>query len=200
MEIRVREARTLDLKWLGQLMVDSSVYNIPVGRDVPNEQVKRTVAQDFRNIVEGAEDLIILVAENESSERMGVLILQLNQCSPNTGEPQGQVYSLAIEPRFWGSAAASHLVREAAKITAGHGHRYLVGQLTADNQRMKLKAQRMGFEIEAYEIVMACTLDGPAKMPGRPESQRAHDVSRRQRKLLAKRRARKKLREQRRKR
>jgi hypothetical protein len=194
MEIYVRPARTLDLPWLQQLMVDSSVYNIPVGRDIANDDVKRAAANDFQKIVDGVEDLVILVAENEEAERMGVMLLKLNQCSQATGEPQAQVYSLAIEPKFWGSAAATKLVREAAKLTGEHGHRYLVGQITADNRRMKLKALRMGFEIEAYEIVMACSLEGPVPMPGRPESQRAHDTSRRQRRLLARRRAKKRAR------
>ena len=198
MEIRIRTARTMDLPWIRQLMVDSCVYNIPVGRDIPNAQVQQAVLRDFEGIVNGAEDLIILVAETDHAERMGFMLLMLNQVSQKTGEPQGQVYSLAIEPKFWGSAAASELVKEATVITGKNGHRYLVGQITADNLRMKQKSLRMGFEVEGYEIVMACTLDGPAPMPGRPESQRAHDVSRRQRKLLAARRARKKRREERR--
>ena len=179
-------------------MVDSCVYNIPIARDIPNAQVKEAVLRDFDGIVNGADDLIILVAENEHAERMGFLLLMLNQVSQVTGEPQGQVYSLAIEPKFWGSAVASRLVQEAAKMTGEHGHRYMVGQVTADNRRMKQKSERMGFEVESYEMVVACTLEGLAPMPGRPESQRAHDVSRRQRKLLAKRRARKKRREKRR--
>jgi GNAT superfamily N-acetyltransferase len=200
MEISIRTARTMDLPWLRQLMVDSSIYNIPVGRDIPNAQVQQAVLRDFDGIVAGADDLVILVAETEHAERMGFMLLMLNQLSHATGELQGQVYSIAIEPRFWGSAAASRLVQEAARVTGDHGHRYLVGQITADNLRMKQKSLRMGFEVEGYEIVMACTLDGPAPMPGRPESQRAHDVSRRQRKLLARRRAKKKLREKRRQR
>lgn len=199
MEISIRRARSLDLPWLRQLMVDSAIYNIPVGRDIPNAEVQKAVLRDFQGIVDGADDLVILVAENEHSERLGFMLLMLNQWSNATGEAQGQVYSIAIEPKYWGSAAASALVKEAAKITGRHGHRYLVGQITADNQRMKQKSLRMGFEVEGYEIVMACTLDGPAPMPGRPESQRAHDVSRRQRKLLAARRAKKKRREERRK-
>ena len=197
MEISVREARNTDLSWLGQLMEDSSVYNIPYGRDISHEEVRRAARQDFLDIVEGAEDLVILVAETDSKERLGVILLQLNCCSPATGEPQSQVYSLAIDPKHWGTAAPRLLVEEAAKITGEHGHRYMVGQVTADNRRMKLKAERMGFEVEAYEIVMACTTEGPAPMPGRPENQRAHDVSRKQRKLLAKRKARKRRREMR---
>lgn len=180
-------------------MLGSSVYSVPISRDVSNDEVKKAVKKDLQDIMAGdAKNLVILVAENESSERMGVLLLQLNQTSELTEEEQGQVYSLAIEPRFWGTAAASKLVREAAIITAKHGHRYLVGQISAGNRRMKLKAERMGFRVEAYEIVMACDLDGPTKMPVRPENQRAHDVSRAQRRLLAKRRARKKKREERR--
>lgn len=177
-------------------MADSSVYNVPHGRDVDHDLVKLAALSDFQAISEGAE-LVVLVAQNEASERMGALLLQLDQISQTTGELQGQVYSLAIEPRFWGTPAADRLVHEAAKLTGQRGHRYLVGQVTADNKRMYLKAQRMGFELEAYEIVMACSLEGPVPMPGRAENLRAHDVSRTQRKLLAKRRARKKRREKR---
>jgi ribosomal protein S18 acetylase RimI-like enzyme len=191
MNIRVRVARTADLSWLGQLMEESSIYNIPFGRDVSHDEVRKAARQDFQDIIEGAKDLVILVAENEELERLGVILLQLNCCSTTTGEPQSQVYSLAVEPKYWGTAAPRLLVEEAARITGEHGHRYMVGQVTADNRRMKLKAERMGFELEAYEIVMACTLDGPAAMPGRAENLRAHDVSRKQRRLLAKRRARK---------
>lgn len=179
-------------------MEDSSLYNIPYGRDVSHEEVRAAARRDFQAIVDGPDNLVILIAEDEALERLGAILLQLHCCSPVTGEPQSQVYSLVIDPKHWGGPAPRLLVHEAAKITGEAGYRYMVGQVTADNRRMKLKAERMGFEVEGYEIVMACTLDGPAPMPGRPENQRAHDLSRRQRRLLAQRKAKKKLRQERR--
>lgn len=178
-------------------MEESSLYNIPYGRDVSHEEVRQAARRDFQAVTEGVDDLVILVAEDENFERLGSLLLQLHCCSPVTGEPQSQVYSLVIDPKHWGGPAPRLLVKEAAKITGLAGYRYMVGQVTADNKRMKLKAERMGFEVEGYEIVMACTLEGPAPMPGRPENLRAHDLSRRQRRLLARRKARKKHRESR---
>lgn len=195
MGISVRKARTTDLGWLGQLMEESSLYNIPYGRDVSHEEVRAAARRDFEALSEGADDIVILLAENENHERLGAILLQLHCCSPVTGEPQSQVYSLVVDPKHWGGAVPRLLVHEAAKITGESGYRYMVGQVTADNKRMKLKAERMGFEVEGYEIVMACSLDGPAPMPGRPDSLRAHDLSRRQRRLLARRRARKRQRE-----
>lgn len=198
MSIQVREANPGDYPWVAQLMGDSSVYSVPVGRDIPNTEVKAAVLGEIHEIVSGVEDLTILVAENEDAERMGLLLLQLDESSRLTGESQGQIYSLAVEPKFWGTPAVARLVQEAARVSARHGHKYLVGQVTAANRRTYLKSLRLGFEVEAYELVMACDLNGPAPMPGRPDSQKAHDVGRRQRRLLAKRRAKKKLREQRR--
>lgn len=195
--ISVRKARHTDLAWLGNLMEESSLYNIPYGRDISHEEVRRAARRDFQAIIEGVDALVVLVAEDENRERLGALLLQLHCCSPVTGEPQSQVYSLAVDPRHWGSPAPRLLIEEAARITGRAGYRYMVGQVTADNKRMKLKAERLGFEVESYEIVMACTLDGPAPMPGRPETLRAHEVSRRQRRLLARRKARKKQRESR---
>lgn len=198
MDIFVRRACSADLPWLGQLMVDSSVYNIPYTSDVPNQTVRELAQADFDSIAAGLTDnFIILVAEDEKSTPLGTIVLRINQRCPLTGELQSEAYTLAVEPKYWGTKTAIRLNEEAARISAESGHPIMIGHLTAANRRMKVTVSRMGFELEGYELVMACNSEGPTELPEREPSQRAHDVSRRQRQLLAKRRARKARRAQR---
>jgi hypothetical protein len=189
--ITVREATEDDFPWMRERVVESSAYSIPYGRDVSNDLVRVCANEDFDRLVSERDHMVFLVACNEHSERMGLLILNLAHRSDATGEPQSLIEDLDVEPRFWGTAAVSYLVKRAAQVTAENGLGYMVGHVSVGNRRTLLKSLRLGFQIERYHFCMGCDPSGPTPMPGRAESQRAHDVSRAQRKLLARRRAKK---------
>ena len=182
MEIFIRKADEEDFSYVRRLMIESSIYNVPVNRDIPNRAVKATVRSTADQVLDRArqsDDFVVLVAEDrDSGERMGYLLLDLNHTEPSTGERQGYIFDLGVEERFWGTQAGPMLTRKAAALSGQAGHRYVTAEITAANRRSYLKSLRMGFVVERYKIAMACTPEGPTKMPGRPAKERAHDHSR----------------------
>lgn len=179
MEISVREATEADLEWVRERVLESSAYSIPYCRDVANSLVREAAEEDFERILAEREHIVFLIAENQESVRMGLLILNLNHTSDATGERQSLIEDLDVEPKFWGSPAVNRLVHRAAQVTAEHGLTYMVGHVAVGNRRTLLKARRLGFQIERYHLVMGCDPDGATVLPGRDEAEKAHDLSRR---------------------
>jgi hypothetical protein len=180
-EIQIRTATPDDMAWIRERVLESSVFSIPFGRDVPNELVRQAAEEDFDRLLEDPDKVVFLLAVNENSERMGLLVLNLDHRSDATGEKQSLIEDLDVVPEFWGTAAVSRLVHRAAQVTAEHGLKYMVGHVSEGNRRTLLKARRLGFQVERFHLAMGCTTEGPAPMPGRKDSQKAHDVSRRER-------------------
>ena len=54
----------------------------------------------------------------------------------------------------------------------------MIGEVSAHNDRTYLQALRLGFELERFQIVMACSEDGPTPMPGRPDDEKHYAQSR----------------------
>lgn len=180
-DIIVRDARPDDLDWLRERVIESSVFSIPFGRDVSNTQVMVAADEDFSRLLREEDHVAMLIAENADGERMGFLLLNLEHTSDATGEPQTLIEDLDVEPRFWGTPAVSRLVTRAAQVTAENGLRYMVGHVSEGNRRTLLKSRRLGFQVERYHMAMGCTPEGPAPMPGRADDQKAHDISRKER-------------------
>ena len=105
------------------------------------------------------------------------------------------IEDLDVDPKYWGTPAVNRLVKRAAQVTAENGLPYMVGHVSVGNRRTLLKSLRLGFKIERYHMVMGCDENGPAPLPGRDDAQKAHDASRRQRKLLTERRLKKQKRQ-----
>lgn len=196
LSITVRKANESDFDWLRERVIESSVYSIPHCRDVANSLVREAANEDFDRLLTEQEHMVFLIAVNQDEERMGLLILNLEHHSDATGEPQSLIEDLDVEPRFWGTPAVSRLVKRAAQVTAENGLNYMVGHVSVGNRRTLLKSRRLGFKIERYHMVMGCDPNGPTPLPGREDAQKAHDASRRQRQLLAKRRLKKQKRQQ----
>lgn len=182
MRVEVRLAQPADRAWLGRLRQESAVYGIPYGRSIPNRAVQARSRASLEQLWQ-AEDVEILVAVDQQGQRLGYLILLSHQLEPSTGEAQAVIYDLAVEPRHWGTRVVRELVQEAARRTAAKGLAYLVGEVSADNQRALQKALRLGFQVERHQIVMGCDPTGSAPMPGRPEDQKAHLQSRKKRRI-----------------
>lgn len=179
--IRVREDRPDDLEWVKERITASSVFSVPYGRDIPNSVVAEAASRDFDRLMQDRENTIILIAENESQDRMGVLVLNLSHVSPLTRERQSLIEDLDVDPKFWGTAAVGHLVRRAAQVTAEHGLNRMVGRVSAGNRRTLVKSLRLGFEVESYHLSIGCDQNGSRRMPGRPDSEKAHLLSRKRR-------------------
>ncbi len=182
MRVVIREAVQDDFPWIEELAVDSSVYGIPANRSISNEEVKKSVRPVVhRRLVEAEHEpwFVVLVAfDGDTKQRLGYLMLDLDQVDPSTGERQGFIYDLAVAPEYWGRYVVHKLVDAAVKRTAREGMEFLVGEITADNERSLLQALRLGFIVERYRVAIRCSEDGKIPFAERPFEERAHVVSR----------------------
>lgn len=174
-------ARPGDARWLRELYIESSLYSVGHGRDISNEEVRRQAGQDLDQVLEEDPCAVLVAFEVETRERMGFLVLNLGGQCGMTSEPVSLIDSLGVEPRFWGTPTVSRLVKKAAQVTHQAGIRYMLGFVSEGNRRTLLKAIRLGFEVEQYHLAMACGPEGPETMPGRSEEEKAHEVSRAER-------------------
>lgn len=190
--IAIRRARLGDAAFIRELSAQAALLGIPEGRDISNEQVLETAMASLKELEQWIlrkRDFAILVAEDPDKDRqpVGFLILEFHYVEESTGEIQSHIYNLSVLPSYWGRWVGHELVREAARITHQRGYRYMTSKVTASNERALLSAIKLGFEIERYQLTMACGPGGIERMPGRPMSERGHAVSRllrtRQRKL-----------------
>ena len=180
-EITVREATESDLDWLRKRIVASSVFSIPHCRDVSNEDVQSAAEEDFARLLREEDHVAMLIAVNEEGERMGFLLLNLDHTSDATGERQSLIEDLDVDPKYWGTPAVSRLVKRAAQVTAENGLKYMVGRVSEGNRRTLLKSLRLGFTVERYHMVLGASPEGRVPLPGRPEGEKAHEVSRKKR-------------------
>ncbi len=178
MSIGVRDANDKDMRFVRRLAVESSLHGVPYGRSISNAAIKARV-RDSISTIEPNEETVILIAFDEKTEKpMGYLILELYDIEDSTGERQSLIYDLAVHPKHWGTSAVRLLVQEAARRTAKAGLQYMIGEVSAHNDRTYLQALRLGFELERFQIVMACSEEGPEPMPGRPDSEKQYAQSR----------------------
>lgn len=177
--MKVRPATAADIPWVRALLLDSCVYTVSEFRDLSNEKIReqRAAAQTDLEGMLTRTDFVILIAD-EAGQQTGYLILQFDVIESTTGEPQAYIYDIAVAPEHWGSKAYRALMLHAIKLAAWRGYRFLSGTITASNRRSLLAAQRLGCQIERYEMVVGCSLQGPVPMPGRPEEERSHAQSR----------------------
>jgi ribosomal protein S18 acetylase RimI-like enzyme len=180
MKPHIRRARLGDAPFIRQLSLEAVPYGIPEGRDISNEAVIATAAEGLKNLedwIVRKRDFAILVAEEEGKP-VGFLILEFHYVEESTGEIQSHIYNLSVLPSHFGKWIGHELVREAARVTHQRGYRYMTSKVTASNERALLSAIKLGFEIERYQLTMACGPEGIERMPGRPMEQRGHAVSR----------------------
>ena len=185
--MNVRRARRDDLPFIKELTLETVDQGISVGRDISNETVREVAAErmgDLDIMIARKRDYAILVAE-DGERRVGFLVLEFRNVEETTGEKQTLLYNMAVSPDYLGKRVDRILVAEAARLSHRRGYKFMTARITASNERALLAALRHGFEIERYQITMACGPEGPQPLPGRTKEERAHDISRliRQRKM-----------------
>ena len=182
--IEIRRARLADIPFIRQLSLDTLAIGIPECRDIPNATVLANATShldDLEGLLQRRREAAILVASDDAlpgGKPVGFLILEFNYIEDSTGEAQSYIYNMAVIPEYWGRYVGHQLVREAARLSHQRGFQYMTSRVTASNRRTLLAALRMGFEVERYQLTMACGPEGPAPMPGRPPDERGHALSR----------------------
>jgi ribosomal protein S18 acetylase RimI-like enzyme len=178
MNIGIRDATDRDMRFVRRLATESALHGVPYGRSISNAAIKARVRDSIESI-EPNDDTAVLIAFNKESDKpLGYLILELYDIEDSTGERQSLIYDLAVHPKHWGTPAVRYLVNEAARRTARAGLQYMIGEVSAHNDRTYLQALRLGFELERFQIVMGCSEDGPEPMPGRSEDEKHYAQSR----------------------
>jgi ribosomal protein S18 acetylase RimI-like enzyme len=106
---------------------------------------------------------LLIAVDSEKEIPVGFLLLDLDHVMISTGERQSFIVNLAVRPGHWGRYVGQTLVKEAARLTARRGLRYMSSQVSASNRRSVVSAQRAGFQIESYQMTARCGLDGIEK-------------------------------------
>jgi GNAT superfamily N-acetyltransferase len=165
MGFRIRKARLKDISYIRDLSIDSVVWGIPETRDVSPEFVRSRARESLRSLELGllSATFVILLAEDVTEDeqgqvveakRVGYIMLDLAHVESSTGEPQCMIVDLAVQRSYWGRWVVNHLVKAAAELTAEHGLKYLVGEVTASNKRTLGTALKgLHFEVERYQIM-----------------------------------------------
>lgn len=179
MRIEIRDALDEDMRHVRRLALESCLHGVPYGRDITNRAVKARARESVKQIIpDDVTQILVAYDADDNDKFMGYLILELDSIEGSTGERQSLIYDLAVHPKYWGTPAVGYLVREASRRTAHAGLRYMIGEVSAHNDRTYLQALRLGFELERFQIVMACSEDGPTPMPGRPDDEKHYAQSR----------------------
>ncbi len=181
--IEIRPAQLSDVATIKRLTLETADLGIPENRDIANETVRAEAEHHLGSLdrlIYRRREAAVLVAVDHAKddEVVGFLILEFNQIEETTGERQSFIYNMAVDSRYYGKYVGHKLVWEAAKVSYERGFRYMTSRVTASNERALLSAIKLGFEIERYQLTLACGPEGRAKMPGRPMSERGHAVSR----------------------
>ncbi len=178
--MKVRRAKREDLAFIRELTLETVDQGVSALRDISNDQVQIRAAQsleELEHMFTRKRDHAFLIAES-AGEPVGFLILEYRDVEETTGELQTLIFNMAVTPSHLGKRVDRVLVREAAKLSHQRGYRYMTARVTASNERALLAALKQGFDIERYQLTMACGADGPLPLPGRSKEQRAHDLSR----------------------
>lgn len=178
--MRVRRANREDLEFIKELTLETVDQGISTYRDIPNAQVRSRAADslaELERMFTRKRDYAFLVAEDKG-DLIGFLILEYRDLEETTGELQTLIYNMAVSQTYLGKRVDRLLVSEAARLSYQRGYRYMTARVTASNERALLAALRQGFEIERYQLTMACGAQGPEALPGRSKEERAHDLTR----------------------
>lgn len=157
MGIYVRDGEIKDLEFVKELAIDMAKFSVPETRFITPDLINAKVAKVVSSLaleIPGNSNLHILIAETNSKEKVGYLILILNQIEDTTGEPQAYVADIAVKQEYWGKYVWKYLVKEAEKIAKDKGFSYLAGTVSANNPRMlKALIKFLGYQIERHQLV-----------------------------------------------
>jgi len=153
--VTVRRGEASDIEFVDELANESVEYSVPAGRTPDRQLLAERIRSGLAALADHlADDRFVVVIGEVGPERVGYLILDLADREPTTGEPQAVIVDIAVRRVAWGRYVTHRLVREAARLAEDRGLGYLVGTISASNQRALRTAQRIGFAVERHQVVM----------------------------------------------
>lgn len=155
LHVTVRRGEAPDIEFVNELANASIEYSVPAARIPDGPVLAQRIRSGLAALTERLADdrYVVLIAE-VGPERVGYLILDMRDREPTTGEAQALIVDIAVRRSDWGRYVSHRLVREAAAQAEARGLAYLVGMISASNQRALRTAQRLGFDVERHQVVM----------------------------------------------
>ena len=158
MNLTVRPATVADIPAVRSLAIESIVWGVPHTRSIDPHVVQASARAQLEHLeftLDLRKDFKILVARDEAGDCIaGYIMLDLREVESSTGERQCLIHDLAVRRDYWGRFVVHRLMETAVEVTVSAGLQYLVGEVSASNQRtLGTALKAFGFEIERYQIV-----------------------------------------------
>jgi N-acetylglutamate synthase-like GNAT family acetyltransferase len=154
----IRLARAKDVPAL-QALIEACIGNgIPHTRKATQEEVLEFARSSYAELETMLKqpDLVVLVEES-AGQLSGYLMLDFAHVEASTGERQCFIVDLGVDPAKRGRFGTHRLIKKASQLAAARGLDYLVGMVSASNDRtLQLGLKALDFEIERYQIVRRC--------------------------------------------
>lgn len=145
-----------DGKWLLKCLRESALYSIPHTRKISNRFIRKQMIDEGKNILRQCDhvNLSILIAKDKTLGNLGYIILDFSAIEGSTGEKQVYVQDLYVDPGYWGSPVVHQLIDICKRKARERGFKYITCDISCNNRRSLLKAQRLGFQKERIQLVM----------------------------------------------
>jgi ribosomal protein S18 acetylase RimI-like enzyme len=146
-DVTIRKAEAQDIA----AIIDLAVELIPSShsdlRDAPEETVKNLRHKDLQSL----HNLIklphtgIFIAEDDSKNFLGHVIVLSDQTEPSTGDLQGWIFDLSVKTGYWGTGLAQKLIAQAEHFIKVSGLKYIGLSVTSCNQRAVRFYEKQGY-------------------------------------------------------
>ena len=155
MEFQVRKAVNRDVPQIIALDEEMSVCSLSPIREATALEVKEYRRQDMMYLYEilPKEEFGIFLAESQTGEFLGHIIVGCRQVESSTGELQAWIYDLSVKKEYWGKGVAQKLNQAAEDFAAGFNHKYIGLGVTSSNLRAVKFYENCGYREERKRML-----------------------------------------------
>ncbi len=148
MNIIIRRAETKDIKKMAQLAALCIEDSIPPTRDVPLKSLKQARILDIETSLSKIINLShigIYLAEDEKGNLLGHLMGYVGDIESVTGEPQGWIFDLSVEPKYRRRGIAKKLIEKFTDFVKKAGYKFIGLLVTSSNKPAVALYENLGF-------------------------------------------------------
>ena len=149
MKIIIRKAETKDIKKMAQLAALCIDDSIPPTRvDVSIRNLKQARIIDIETSLTKIINLShigIYLAEDENGTLLGHLMGYVGDIESVTGEPQGWIFDLSVDPKYRRRGIARKLVEKFTEFVKNAGYKFIGLLVTSSNKAAVSLYENLGF-------------------------------------------------------